>query len=294
MILKPGDLNKDQNPQTTWDDLSWELFENLENLDYQDKMKEKEKQSDVHKLREVFSYLFWTQSLWNYCYYTKSWQQCTDWSDLYSIIKYRWEDLIIKVWCWEFNTDVFNVWWISELKWLHTTPIPLFVVNQSDSYLADEDTKELRTQKPKEYLNQNAVIIVPKWWKAYFRGYWERKQPINFWEINIRDFKNTLNEWRLAILHKEFPNWQFQDCIDIIEDFQKMDFDKFYNTVWKNRQFIKDDYNKNNHKWYNMTKVLWCFWNMWTNRVWSWVWDIESFQSLYNLIKSFKIQEQSF
>jgi hypothetical protein len=36
------------------------------------------------------------------------------------------------------------------------------VVNQSDSYLADEDTKELRTQKPKEYLNQNAVIIVPK------------------------------------------------------------------------------------------------------------------------------------
>jgi hypothetical protein len=73
-----------------------------------------------------------------------------------------------------------------------------------------------------------------------------------------------------------------------------MDFDKFYNTVWKNRQFIKDDYNKNNHKWYNMTKVLWCFWNMWTNRVWSWVWDIESFQSLYNLIKSFKIQEQSF
>lgn len=281
------DLNQDQNLKQTWDNLSWELFENL---DYQEQLKEKEKQSDIGKLWEVFTYLFGTQDVGNYCCYTKRWAQCSDWSDLYSIIKYKWKDLIIKVWAWEFNTDVFNIWWISELKWLHTTPIPLFVVNQSDSHRWDDHKKQLKTESPKEYLSKYAVIIVPKWWKAYFRWHWERKQPINFWEINIRDYKNTLNEWRLAILHKEFPNWQFQECLNTIEDFQQMDFDKFYNTVYKNSQYMKEDNKKGN----NMLRVLWCFRRMWVYRAWSWVWDHKAYQSLYNTIQLFNLQKQSF
>jgi hypothetical protein len=274
-------LDQDQNLEKIWEDLSWEIFENL---DYQDKLIEKQKQSDLHKLREVFSYLFWTENLWNYCCYTKNSQQCTDWSDLYSIIKYNWKDLIIKIWAWEFNTDVFNTWWIHELKWLHNTPIPLFVVNQSDSYRADDNAKQLRNEDPKKYLDKYTVIVVYKSWKAEFRGFKDKKDPINFGDINIKSYDNTLNEWRLAILHRVFHNWQFQESLKIIEKFQEMDFEKFYNTTYKNPQYLNE----------NMNKVLWCFWNMWVTREWSWIWDIEAYKSVYNLIKSFDLQQEKF
>lgn len=275
------DLNQDQYLKQTWDNLSWEL---LENLDYQEQLKEKEKQSDISKLWEVFTYLFGTQDVGNYCCYTKNWAQCSDWSDLYTIIKYRWKDLIIKVWAWEFNTDVFNTWWISELKWLHNTPIPLFVVNQWDSHRWDDHKKQLRSEKPKEYLNKYAVIIVPKWWKAYFRWYGDKKNPINLGDINIRDFKETLNQWRLAILHKEFPNWQFATCLKIIEKFQEMDFERFYSSTRRNKQHLTQE----------MEKVLWCFRRMWIYRAWSWVWDKKAYQALYDIIKSFNLQKESF
>lgn len=274
-------LLQDQNLQS-WDNhISWELFDNL---DRKEKMELEKKQWDIHKLREVFSYFFETDGLWNYCCYTKNPKQCSDWSDLYSIIKHNWQDMIIKVWAWEFNTDVFNTWWVKELKWFYNTPIPLFVVNQSDWYLADEHTKQLRDNDPKEYLNEHAVIIIPKWWKAYIRWYKDRKNQINFGDINIKDYENTIAEWRLAILQKEFPNWQFQECLKIIEKFQEMDFEKFYNTVRKNNQYLDESQNK----------LLWCFRNMWVYRVWSWVWDTKAYQSLYDLIQSFNLANQTF
>jgi hypothetical protein len=210
-------VNKDQHKQISWNQHSWEIFENLRHQEN----KEQQKHSDIQKLQEVFMYLFETQYLSNYCYYTKHPQQCSDWSDLYSIIKYDWKDTIVKVWCGEFNTQIFNTSWIRELKWLNHTPIPLFVVNQSNSYLANQHIQESRKNTPKKYLDQYAIIVIPKKWKAYFRGYQERKNPINFWDINIKDYQTTLNQWRWAILHKEFPNGQFQICIDIINRFQK-------------------------------------------------------------------------
>ena len=281
MINYPKQSNQETKIQITWDDLSSELFENL---DYQQQLQEKQKQSDINRLWEVFSHLFGTENLWNYCYYTKSNKQCSDWSDLYSIIKYQWKDLIIKVWAWEFNTDVFNTWWIKELKWFYNTSIPLFVVNQSDGYFANREQQELRTNNPKEYLNKYAIIIIPKWSKAYFRWYQDRKNSIDFGHINIRDYQNTINQGRLAILHKEFPNWQFQDCLKIIEQFQKMDFHKFYSNTRKHRQHLSPQ----------MERVLWCFRRMWIYRTWSWVWDIQAYQSLYDTIQLFDLQQQSF
>lgn len=274
-------LLQDQNPQNSDNHISWDLFENL---DRQEKIELEKKQWDLHKLREIFSHLFWTEYLWNYCCYTKNPKQCSDWSDLYSIIKYNWQDTIIKVWAWEFNTDVFNTWWVKKIKWFYNTPIPLFVVNQTDSYFADEEQQELRINNSKEYLNKFAVIIVPKWWKAYYRWYQDRKKDIDFWPINIRHFDDTLASGRLAILQKEFPNWQFQECLKIIEKLQEMDFEKFYNTIYKNEQYLDE----------NRNKLLWCFWNMWVNRVWSWVWDKKAYKSLYDLIISFNLQKQSF
>jgi len=262
-----------------------------DNLDYQEQLKEKQKESDTFKLRLVFTELFWTEHLWNYCCYLdfkKQAKQCTDWSDLYSIIKYKWEHLIIKVWAWEFNEDVFNTSWIKELKWLYHTPIPLFVVNQIDGYLADKDEKILRKKYPTQYLDKYAVIVVPKEWKAKFRWFKHQKDPINFDNINIKSYEETLNIWRLAILHKEFPNWQFKtgqnNCIDIIQKFQEMNFDKFYDTVRQSKKFLNEE----------MKRVLWCFRHMWINLPWSWVWDIQAYQALYDLIKSFNIQTESF
>ncbi|MFZ2150665.1 MAG: hypothetical protein WAZ12_04875 [Candidatus Absconditicoccaceae bacterium] len=281
MRQNSNNLDQDQNLKQTGDNLSGELFENL---DYQDKMKEKQKKSDIYTIQEVFTYLFGTANLGNYCCYTKNPQQCTDGSDLYSIIKYKGEDLIIKVGCGEFNEDVFKTGGISELKGLHHTPIPLFVVNQSDSYLADEDTKMLRTKNPKQYLDKFTIIVVYKKGKAEFRGFKSRRDQINFGDINIKSYENTLNEGRLSILHKEFPNGQFQECLKVIEKFQEMDFEKFYNTTYKNPQYLNE----------NMHKALGCFWNMGVYRVGSGVGDTKAYKSLYDLIKSFDLQQERF
>jgi len=129
---------------------------------------------------------------------------------------------------------------------------------------------------------------VPRKWEAYLNKYWPKKNQINFNNINIKHLKDAINETRLAILHKEFPNWQFKtgqnNCIDIIQKLQSIDFDQFYNTVRKNKQYLTKE----------MERVLWCFRHMWINLPWSWVWDRKAYQALYDLIQSFNLQNESF
>ncbi len=104
-----------------------ELFESL-----QDSPKFKE---DIYRLSSVYQELLGTEILGDYTYYTDEAKQCSDGSDLYTIIKYEGKDLIVKVGAGEFNTKVFTTGNIKELKGFYHSPIPLFVVNQSHSYL---------------------------------------------------------------------------------------------------------------------------------------------------------------
>ena len=118
-------------------------------------------QKEIAHLAEVFKELLGTDSLGDYTCYTNEAKQCSDGSDLYTLIKYEGKYLIVKVGAGEFNTKVFTTGNIQELKWFYHSPIPLFVINQG-SYLGDKEDKFLRAVKPKEYLDKFAAIVSPK------------------------------------------------------------------------------------------------------------------------------------
>lgn len=274
MINNSDYFLQNQDPQNSDNHISWDLFENLDRETIQ-------KNDKIWLLKLSLQYLFWWDSFLNYHEFTRKEIESGRWAWLYTIIKYDNEDTLVYIWSWEFNTDVFNKWWIPELKWLYKTPLPLFIISQTNVF--DLERNWLNTNV-KDYLNKNSIIVVPWKWDAYINSYWSKKNQVNFNNINIRHLKDAIKEVRIAILHKEFPNWQFQECLKIIEKLQEMDFEKFYNTIYKNEQYLDE----------NRKKLLWCFRNMWLNRTWSWVWDIKAYKSLYDTIKLFNLQQQSF
>lgn len=71
---------------------------------------------DIANLSRVFQELFGTESVGNYCCYTDEGQECSDGSDLYTIIKYQDRDLLVKVGAGEFNTKVFTTRGVKEIK----------------------------------------------------------------------------------------------------------------------------------------------------------------------------------
>lgn len=274
MILNSDNLEQEKNSKNTDNHLIWDLFENLDRETIQ-------KNDKIWSLKQSLQYLFWWDSFLDYHEFTKKEIESGRWAWLYTIIKYDNEDTLVYIWSWEFNTEMFNKWWIAELKWLYKSPLPLFIISQTNTF--DLERNWINTNI-KDYLNENSIIVVPWKWEAYINSYWSKKNQVNFNNINIRHLKDAIKKVRLAILQKEFPNWQFQECIKIIEKLQEMDFEKFYNTIYKNEQYLDE----------NRKKLLWCFWNMWVNRVWSWVWDKKAYKSLYDLIISFNLQQQSF
>jgi len=241
---------------------------------------------DISKLKDVFMYLLGTRNLIDYSYYTDEAKECSDGSDLSALIKYEGKDTIVNLGYWEFNAKVFNTKNVNELKWFYMCPIPLFVVNQRDSYAGNNEYLTMKIKEPKKYLEEFAVIISPKWWDAYYRGYKGGKniKKIDYNHIHVRHYEDALLSGRLAILEKEFPNWSFMDAVRILKDFQDLNFEKFYFKTYKNEKYLSE----------NQKKLLWCLRNMWVNRVGSGVWDRDAYQSLFDLIQSFDVQKKIF
>lgn len=150
---------------------------NVESDDLLDSLKKSPtEQTDISHLAEVYTELFGTDFLGDYTCYTNEPKQCSDGSDLYMLIKYEGKDLLVKVWAGEFNTQVFTIGNVEELKWFYNSPMPLFVVNQAHSYLGDKEDTFLREHTPREYLDKYAVLVSPKWWEAYHRSTTERHE----------------------------------------------------------------------------------------------------------------------
>lgn len=255
---------------------SVELFESLK--------PSPEEQEDINRLSEVFEQLFGTEYLGNYCCYTDEHKQCDDGSDLYTIIKYHGKDLIVKVGAGEFNTKVFTTGNIQELKWFYKSPIPLFVVNQSHScmYIPNKEEVIMSKKTPKKYLDKCAVIVSPKWGEAYFRSYDQREdeEQIEYSDIHIKHYEDALYAWRLALLHKTFPNGEFDTAVRLLKQFKELDFEKFYKRTYRGEKFFSDD----------EKKFFWCLRHMWVNTLWSAIGDREAYQSLYELIQSFDVK----
>ena len=242
---------------------------------------------DIYRLAEVYTELLGTEGLGNYCCYTNERQECTDGSDLYTIIKYEGRDLIVKVGAGEFNIKVFTTGNIKELKWFYMSPIPLFVVDQGHSYLGDKKDLHLKKDTPIEYLNRYAVLVSPKWWEAYYRSHNERHEKnIDYNNIQKMNYDDALATWRITLLHKTFPSWEINEVkvVKMMKRLKDMDFEQFYKQIWKGEKFLSEE----------MKKLIGCLWRMGVNRCWSGVGDKDAYQSLYNLIQTYDTQKQIF
>lgn len=283
MKRKYNQLREDMNSQQSWATLSWDILKNLSSKKGIENGNQKE--TDLKKLQKMFLYLFWTgeKEDGDYCKGTYKDQQSSDLAILYTIIKYGDKDTIIKILKGKFNTDSFNGKWIDALRWLHHSPITLFVVDESD----DGDSDILRGETPQKYLDKYAIIVAPRNENAFFRGSRETKKSINFNNIATKNYIDTINDTRLSILKNEFSASQFNKIMQIVEGFQKMDFNKFYKTmIFK----IKNQINTDD----NSYKALNCFLKLWFDEDLILAWSMEEYQKLYDLIRSFNTKKQRF
>ena len=135
---------------------------------------------------------FWT---WDFLEnYSWEWrQECSDWSDLLTVLKWNGKYYLAKLACWEFNRKTFTegVKRNPKLK-LHKSEIPLFVVNQSDSYFWGKWTPqaEIRNIDVRLYLDLFTKIASLKKWEAELRSYFmEEKVPFDWTQIKIQEYE---------------------------------------------------------------------------------------------------------
>lgn len=236
-------------------------------------------------LKSIIEKFFNSEYLSYYCW--KCWQECTDWSDLYILAK----EGIIKVWCWEFNRDTFINWVYSEhdKKYLekykfNDSPLPLYVVNQTDSYLANDKLRKLREENPIEYLEKYTVLSYNPENKTVVSNYGKLAKS----RKNVNINKDTIAGVSDAILL--FRN-------KFIENFDK----KFLNEYMsKLQKFTLEDlkrYARNSEKITDENEIavrniiynkMWCIW------VGAWIYTDEAIKSRYDLIKSFDTNKWEF
>ncbi len=210
-------------------------------------LEEKEK---LEQIQNIASILFNTKDwLTNACYYTKLPKQCSDASTLYTIIKINNKDVLIKVWAWEFNTEVFNQEDINKIeiltkpkdylniKWFAKTPIPLFVVNQVDSYFADDDKKLEMRNNPKQYLQDNSRIVVPEKKKAYIK---KNDKDINFNNINMLQTDMAIKKLQTALFETKFNKKDMETVNALMKRWKEKNLADFTSTINYFQKHAKD------------------------------------------------------
>lgn len=147
------------------------------------------------KLKEIWDLSrkhFWTRDfLTNYSWEWR--QECSDGSDLYVPVKLNWKICLAKLACWEFNRQTFTEWVKRrpDLS-LHKSEVPLFVVNQYDSYFADKGTfqADIRNIDVRLYLDLYTTIASLKAWEAVKRWIYDEGLEFFDWsQIRIPEYE---------------------------------------------------------------------------------------------------------
>lgn len=189
------------------------------------------------QIKNIASILFNTKDwLTNACYYTNQPKESSDWAILYTIIKTNDNKYtLIKVWAWEFNTELFNQENINSpsvdyknIKWFSRTPVPLFVVNQEDSYFANEEQKLEKLNNPQKYLENHSVIVVPQKKQAYIKT---KNNTINFNDIKILSTDDVIKQLQTALLESKFSEQDQKDIAKNLKDRKKKDIKNFKHTI---------------------------------------------------------------
>ncbi len=261
--------NKENNWNTSRDILEWMNFEWQEYI------------------WKIWSLLYWTKDwLLNAAYYTDYPKDCDDWSTLFTIVNINWKNTLVKMWAWEFNIECFNqkdknkdqehVERYKHIKWLWQTPIPLFVVSQRNSYLANEEKRKNMWVNPKKYLEDYALIVVPKKKSAYSTD----KNDVDFNKIHIpsleeakKKINNTIIDINISKKNRHYLKKIMQELQSIsYEEFSK----KFSNKVW----------NKNNPKSQVFQKIKYLLENM--------IPETWNKKQIYDLIKKYNTNKLKF
>lgn len=201
-------------------------------------LQESQKLKQIENISNIlFSMQDWIKEAYEY---TKYPQESWDFANLYTIIKINNKDVLIKIWKWNFNLEVFNQKEVnkqdlytketndySQLKWFANTPVPLFVVDQVNSTFADETQKLDMNKNPKKYLEENSIIVVPKTKQAYLN----HDYNINFNDINILHTDDAIKQLQNAILKSKFSNNEMWSISKTLEDRKNKTLEKFQSTI---------------------------------------------------------------
>ena len=229
-------------------------------------------------LKLIVQNFFNSDFLGYYCW--KGWKECTDWSDLYILTK----EGIIKAWCWEFNRDTFINWVYdrSDKKYLENhkfngSPLPLYVVNQTDSYLAHDKVKKLREENPVEYLEKYTVLSYDPQDKSIISNYGKRNEDIEKININ-KDRIIWISDAILLFRNKFIENFDKEFLNEYMSKLQKLTLEEL-RQYDKNSKKITDE--NESALWRIIDIKLWC------NMCWAWIYADEAIKSRYDVIRSF-------
>ena len=240
-------------------------------------------------LQNIAQGFFGNNFLSNYCW--KGRKECTDWSNLYILTK----EWLVKVWCWEFNSDTFINWVYSHYKKqyiqrynFNKSPFPLYVVNQDDSYFAYWKLKELMDKDPKSYLERYSVLKFnpnAEGWKktSSYRWKWHAHEEKLFQidDGDILSIDDTILAFRNA-------------CLDGFDKKIVAEYMKYLQSLT-----IEEltDYARNSDNIENpIHEEIWrtIYNNLWWVLSWSAIYAKEAIESRKKIIDSYDVKQQRF
>lgn len=189
---------------------------------------------------------------------------------LYTMIKYQGKDTLIYIGKGEFSHDVFTRRNIPTLRWFSHSPLPLFVV----AAWADEEYKE---QRPKQFLDEHAMIYSPRWWQAEVRTHpKQREKSIDYGNgSGSMQYENAILAVQNAGIHKMFQS--------------KKSFEKFVRKMKEIKTYTPEKMqirsrrnNREGEMFYDMMRT--CLFHL----------SDGDMQDMYTLIQSFDIHKWAF
>lgn len=271
-------IDKSTTSWDNFDDYQYHRHNKKTNIEEALKLKE---WIDIHRLQSIFQYLYWLD------------KEEKERPSLYTVINYEWKKTIIEIARNYFDVEMFNTKWETTLKGYYHTPIPLFVVDRGNAEFANEEQQKDRINNPKKYLNECAIIIVPKWWQAYEREIYGHKwiKEIDYHNINILSYEDAIIEGRNAILEIKINNEEKEERFKrFIEDIQKRPIENLKNYIFNIKEYNWILGKKEEH----IISFIEMLWNMWVNVHKENNNDTSAIQSFYNLIHSYDNHKKKF
>ena len=218
-------------------------------------------------------------------------KQCADNSNLYILTK----EWLVKVWCWEFNSDTFINWVYNKYEnqyeqryKFNKSPFPLYVVNQEYSHFADWKLKEFMDKDPKSYLERYTVLKfnpnAEEWKKTSscrWKGHNYRDKRFQIDDGDILSIDDTILAFRNAC----FEGFDKKIVAEYMEHLQSLTIEELTDYARNSDDIENPIHEEIWHTIYN---------NLWWVLSWSAIYAREAIESRKKIIDSYDIKQQRF